>query len=133
MLATGQGRVTHFLTGHSGKELTSGSGTQAELRLGSGDRRGARWDSGRKRPCQEAPPFLRFVPRFSPERAAFPQPAPFEPRRGTGSGGRGGLRSGSNLFWSLLFGKMEPVIQVLPIIFSERKGSVLSSGKAASL
>lgn len=35
--------------------------------------------------------------------------------------------------WSLLFEKIEPVIQVLPIICPERNGSVLSSAKVASL
>ena len=53
--------------------------------------------------------------------------------KGEGVVGCIGVRYGSNVFLSLLFEKLEPVIQVLPIIFPERKGSVLSSAKAASL
>lgn len=47
--------------------------------------------------------------------------------------GAAGCEMGTIFSLSLLFEKREPVIQVLPIIFSERKHSVLSSAKAASL
>lgn len=47
--------------------------------------------------------------------------------------GAAGCEMGAIFFLSLLFEKLEPVIQVLSIIFPERKGSVLSSAKATSL